>query len=102
MKGELDDAVKALDFEKTVILQPGLIVGTREDSRPPERIMRGVASLFGAVSGGFLKDSWAQDADVIGKAAVLAGLKALEGDTPKVWTMYGSDILTIARADKKA
>jgi len=36
MKAELDEAVKALAFEHTVLVKPGLIVGTREDSRPPE------------------------------------------------------------------
>jgi uncharacterized protein YbjT (DUF2867 family) len=36
MKGELEDAVKALGFKHTVILRPGLIVGGREDSRPAE------------------------------------------------------------------
>lgn len=36
MKAELDEAVKALGFEHTVLVKPGLIVGSREDSRPPE------------------------------------------------------------------
>lgn len=36
MKAELDEAVKALDFEHTVLVKPGLIGGSREDSRPPE------------------------------------------------------------------
>jgi len=44
-----------------------------------------------------LKDTWAQEAEVIGRAAVNAGLKALEGDVPKgsekVWVLYGSDII---------
>jgi hypothetical protein len=44
-----------------------------------------------------LKDGWAQDADVIARAAVNAGLKALAGDVPpgseKVWVLGGSDII---------
>lgn len=65
MKGELEEAVKALDFDHTVILRPGLIVGQREDSRPPEYAFRKIASIAGSVSSTWLKDFWAQDADVI-------------------------------------
>ena len=30
MKGELEDAVKALDFDHTVILRPGALLGQRQ------------------------------------------------------------------------
>ncbi|KAL5336681.1 hypothetical protein BJX70DRAFT_275867 [Aspergillus crustosus] len=96
MKGEIEEHVKELGFERTVILRPGLISGTREESRPLEAAARFVAGAFGKVHSG-LKDGWAQDADVIGKAAVNAGLKALEGQVPagseKVWILGGSDII---------
>ena len=79
-----------------IILRPGLIGGTREESRPFEAGVRFLANWAGKLSPS-LKDGWAQDADVIGKAAVNAGLKALEGDVPegseKVWTLVGSDII---------
>jgi len=89
MKGELDAAVAELGFEKTVILRPGLILGQRKDSRPPEYAFRMVATALGKVSGGVLSDFWAQDAEVIGRAAVVAGLKCLDGTAPeaKVWTI---------------
>ncbi|KAL4885640.1 hypothetical protein BJY04DRAFT_180133 [Aspergillus karnatakaensis] len=96
MKGEIEEHVKELGFERTVILRPGLISGTREESRPMEAAARFVAGAFGKLHSG-LKDGWAQDADVIGKAAVNAGLKALDGDVPagseKVWILHGADIL---------
>lgn len=96
MKGEIEEDVKALGFERTVILRPGLIGGQREESRPLEAAIRFVAAGVGKVHSS-LKDSWAQDADVIGEAAVNAGLKALAGDVPagseKVWLLYGSDII---------
>lgn len=101
MKGELEEAVKELDFEKTVILRPGLIVGGREDSRPPEAAMRYVAGFLGAISSSWLKDGWAQDADVIAKAAVSSGLKALAGEGPKVWTMGQSDIVRLGKTEWK-
>ncbi|KAJ5316983.1 hypothetical protein PENANT_c030G03763 [Penicillium antarcticum] len=96
MKGEIEEDVKALGFECTVILRPGLIAGTRDESRPLEAGIRFFASWVGKLHSG-LKDGWAQESDVIGKAAVNAGLKALEGDVPagseKVWTLAGSDII---------
>ena len=86
MKGELDESVKAIDFEHTVLVRPGLIVGNREESRPAEAAARSIAKAAGAIHNG-LKDFWAQDADVIGKAAVSAGLSCFSGQAPagKVW-----------------
>jgi len=102
MKGSLEEEVKALDFEHTVILRPGLIVGPREDSRPAEAAFRTVASILGSISHS-LKDPWAQDADVIAKAAVSAGLKALEGEAPeKIWLVGQSDIVRLGRTEWKA
>lgn len=96
MKGEIEEDIKALGFERTVILRPGLIAGTRDESRPLEAGVRFIAHWAGKLHSG-LKDGWAQEASVIGNAAVVAGLKALEGDVPaggeKVWTLYGSDIM---------
>lgn len=100
MKGEIEEDIKALGFEKTVILRPGLIAGTREESRPMEAALRCVASFAGKVHSS-LKNSWAQEADDIARAAVNAGLKALEGDVPagseKVWELSGSDILQLGK-----
>lgn len=79
MKGEIERDVLALDFAHTVILRPGIIAGRREESRPAEAIIRWVADIAGWVSGGKLKDFWAQDADVIARAAVRAGLRAQRG-----------------------
>lgn len=38
-----------------------------------------------------------QDKDVIARAAVRAGLKALEGEGPKVWEVGQSEIITLGR-----
>jgi uncharacterized protein YbjT (DUF2867 family) len=101
MKGELEDAVKSLEFERTVIVRPGLIVGVREDSRPPEAGLRKLANLMGAVSGGVLKDFWAQDAEVIARAAVNAALQA-EGREEKVWVVEQGDVVRLGRTEWKA
>lgn len=102
MKGEIEEDVKALNFDKTIILRPGLISGQRQESRPAEAVARFFAGIVGQVSSS-LKDSWAQDSDVIAKAAINAGLKALEGDVPtgseKVWVLDGSDIIRLGRTE---
>jgi len=100
MKGELEDSVKALEFEHTIILRPGLIVGTREESRPAEFILRKVA---GAVAPLGLKDFWAQDASVIAQAAVSAGRQALQDSTdkPKVWIIGQSEVVKLGRTEWK-
>ena len=104
MKGELEDAVKALDFEHCLVLRPGLIVGARgsHDSRPPEFVLRKVAGFFGGVSGNRLKDFWAQDAEVIAKAAVKAGLGCIEGkETEKFKVLGQADTVRLGRTEWK-
>jgi len=90
-----------LDFEHTVIIKPGPIVGARSESRPVEAIFRRTAQFLGVISGGLLKDSWAQDGDIIGRAAVRAGLKTLDtqGSASKVWEVDQSDILSLGKAE---
>lgn len=104
MKGELEDAVKALGFEQTVLVKPGLIVGTRrnEDSRPAEFVIRKVAGAAGMVSNG-LKDFWAQDADVIARAAIMAGLECQDGRRTEkgVWEVGGKDIVRLGKTEWK-
>lgn len=101
MKGELDEAVQNLGFEKTVLVKPGLIVGKREDFRGAEWALRTIAQFLGSISGGLLKDFWAQDADVIGRAAMMAGLKCLDGTAPpgNTWVVGMGDIIRLGRTE---
>ena len=98
MKGQIEKDVLALDFPHTVILRPGLIGGRREESRPAEAAIRWIADGLGWISGGRLKDFWTQDADVIGRAAVRAGLRAQRGElSGKSTVLSGSDIMALGR-----
>lgn len=101
MKGELEDGVKALGFDTTVILRPGLLVGDRQESRPAEWMVRKIAGVAGML-GNAAKDFWAQDADVVAKAAVNAGLQALEGGKGKVWELGQADVVKYGRTEWKA
>ena len=104
MKGELEDAVKGLGFKHTVILRPGLIVGEREDKRTMEGAVRSLAGWAGTLVGAVAKDFWAQDADVIARAAVRAGVECLEGrkdgaGTEGVWVLEQADIVRMGKKD---
>ena len=105
MKGELEEAVKALNFDRTIILRPGMIVGNRVeyDKRGlPEHLLMGVARFVGSWTGNKATDFWAQDAGVIAKAAVNAGLKAAAGEQKeKVWIMTQADIVRLGRTEWK-
>ncbi|KAK6602134.1 nad dependent epimerase dehydratase family protein [Botrytis cinerea] len=82
--------------------------GEREDSRPVEFAARKVAGLMGWVNPG-LQDFWAQDARVIGRAAVEAGVRALGGrdgkgglegaEIPRVWELGQRDIVRLGRTE---
>jgi uncharacterized protein YbjT (DUF2867 family) len=102
MKADIEEGIKDLGFERTVILRPAFITGRREEHRPFESTLIFFAGVAGKVHSS-LKDSWSQDADVIAKAAVQAGLKALDGDVPvpedKVWILNGSDIIRLGRTE---
>lgn len=100
MKGELEEAVKELGFEHTIILRPGLILGERDDSRPAEFLFRKVANGMG-ILGNVFKDVWAQDAEVIARAAISAGLKAVEGGE-KLIELGQSDVVRLGRTEWKA
>ena len=98
MKGQIEEDVKAIGFDTTIILRPGLIAGYREESRPAEAAIRKVAGGLGAISPQ-LKDGWAQDADVIAKAAVNAAFEASNGKAPdKIWFLSGREIISKAQS----
>ncbi|KAH7397286.1 NAD dependent epimerase/dehydratase family protein-like protein [Pyrenochaeta sp. MPI-SDFR-AT-0127] len=97
MKGELEDAVKALEFKHTVILRPGLIVGERTESRPAENVFRGIAKGLRSLTPA-LTNFWAQDASVIARAAVNASVQCLEGKKEAgVWELGQADIVTLGK-----
>ncbi|TKX19249.1 hypothetical protein C1H76_8627 [Elsinoe australis] len=108
MKGETEEEIKGLlksrsnarGLDHVVILRPGLIVGTRQDSRPAEWVLRKIATFAGNVLGNGFKDFWAQDADIIARAAVSAALTCTEGQQrEKVWLLGQSDIVRLGRTE---
>ena len=102
MKGELDDSVSKLGFKHTVVLRPGLLVGTRENSRPTEAALHKIANLMGGVRDG-LKDFWAQDAEVVARAAVAAAQECTDGRRKDgVWIVDQAEIVRLGRKEWQA
>jgi len=102
MKGEIEDHIKEIGFDHTIILRPGLIGGKREESRPAEAVFRTIASGLGRINEHWLKDTWVQDADVIARAAIAAALKAQNGEVKeKVWILGQKDIIRLGRTEWK-
>jgi hypothetical protein len=100
MKGELEDKVKELGFKHTVILRPGLIGGKREESRPAEAVMRALAGGLRGFVPGFV-DLWSQDADVIARAAINAGLECEGGGRKEgVWELGRNEIVSLGKEKK--
>ncbi|KAF2860616.1 hypothetical protein K470DRAFT_216814 [Piedraia hortae CBS 480.64] len=103
MKGELEDAVRALDFDHAVIVRPGLILGERSDARFAESALKKLAGLVGGLGGLGCTDPWAQSADTIAKAAVRAALDCVEGKSvEKVQILNQADIVKLGRTEWKA
>lgn len=101
MKVELEDAVKELGFEHTVILRPGMLLGKREGGRTAETIVSGFAKGLGKLSGGYLVDFWGQDAGVVAKAAVAAGAQCLSGEyKDAVWPVDQAQVVKLGKATK--
>jgi uncharacterized protein YbjT (DUF2867 family) len=105
MKGELENAVMDLGFEKCVLVRPGLILGNREKSRLVEMPLHAVAKAIGVVSPR-LKHLWAQEDSIIAKAAIRAateesvweGRHIVEGKNGgKTWIMGMDEIMELGK-----
>lgn len=93
MKNGVEDAIKEAGFDHAVILKPGLIKGEREVGRAGEGLMVGVSNLVGKVFGQRAMDTWSQDGEVIGRAAVRAAEMVAAGQAPaKYWVIEGLQI----------
>jgi len=84
-----------------VILKPGLLIGSRQESRVAEGALQSVARFLGSTIGNYGKDFWAQDAEVVARAAVTAGELALKGGYGQVWIVDQTDIVRLGRTEWK-
>jgi hypothetical protein len=99
MKGELEDSVKALGFKHTVFVRPGFIAGERSNREAgvSEVALRWVAKSVKGLSPA-LANPWAQEASVISRASVVAGVRCLEGKREEgVWEVGQAEIVAMGK-----
>ncbi|PFH59563.1 hypothetical protein XA68_12195 [Ophiocordyceps unilateralis] len=97
MKNGVEDAVRDLAFDHAVIIKPGLILGAREQQRTMESLFQRLAHAVGYVSAS-ARDAFAQDAQVIGRAAVSAARLVDQGKAPgSFWLVEAADIVKLGR-----
>lgn len=96
IKGELEEGVVALGFERCDFLQPGLLLGERrgQPARPVERLGQRLAPLLNPLLAGPLERYRAVDADTVAVAAV--GLVGAPG--AGVQRYLGLGLQALARA----
>ncbi|KAI0483480.1 NAD(P)-binding protein [Xylaria cf. heliscus] len=103
MKIGVEDAIQALDFKQAIILRPGFLIGEREVAHAGGplfgALFRGVKTYLGQGA----QDRFAQEDQVVARAAVNAALLAAEGKAPsKYWVLEQSDIVRLGRDEWKA
>lgn len=93
-KGELEDALRHLDFPSLHLLRPSLLVGDRTEERTGERLAMATSALWSSVLFGPLRRYRAIDADVVARALVGA---AVLGE-PGVHVHEHDALVALARA----
>ncbi|RYP89898.1 hypothetical protein DL770_003991 [Monosporascus sp. CRB-9-2] len=92
MKQGVEDAIRDIGFEQTIIMRPGAILGKREVEHPGGPLLNTAIRSLGRISQGW-QDGLGQDADVIGRAAVHAATLAQQGKAPsKYWVVGQADV----------
>ncbi len=77
IKGEVEDAMEKQGFQRLDLLQPGLLLGSREQRRPAEALFQRLAPLANLAMAGRLRPYRAIPADSLARAIVR--LLAMEG-----------------------
>lgn len=94
MKGEMEQAVSELGFERVGILRPSYLLGAREEFRPAERLGQYAARLIDPVLKGKLARYRAVNADTV--AAAMIGFDLTKSKNSHV--IEGNEIRHLARA----
>jgi len=68
VKGEVEDALAAMGFERVDVLRPGLLLGARAERRPGEAVAQALAPVFNPLLLGRLRQYRAVDAIAVARA----------------------------------
>jgi uncharacterized protein YbjT (DUF2867 family) len=89
IKGEVEDALTAMDFEALHIIRPSLLLGARAESRPAEDFAQRVAPALGALMVGPLARYRPVDAELVARmlvAMVVGDATGVQVHFPHQWT----------------
>lgn len=79
VKGEVEDAISRLGYEKVIILRPSILLGERAESRPGEAVGQWVANQLPFVFSGPLAKYRGIPAQIVAQAMVNAVQKPYKG-----------------------
>ena len=79
VKGEVEDAISKLGYEKVIILRPSILLGERTESRPGEAVGQWVAKQLPFIFSGPLTKYKGIPADTVAKAMINAVQKPHSG-----------------------
>ncbi|KAI1346232.1 NAD(P)-binding protein [Xylaria sp. FL0043] len=103
MKIGVEDTIKSLGFNQAIILRPGFLMGERDVAHAGGSLLASVFNCMGTYIGQGAKDKFAQEGEVVARAAVNAAILAAEGKAPsKYWILEQSDIVKLGRDEWKA
>lgn len=87
VKGELEEAVRQMNYWALHIFQPSVLLGERNENRFGEQVAGKIGSIFDRLTGGLLTKYRPIEADVVAKAMVSAaqGLKPGVHVYPSHW-----------------
>lgn len=86
VKGEVEVALEAMDFAALTLLQPSLLLGPREESRPAEAVAKVLARPLGPLLRGALAAYRPIEADDVAAALAAAALAPASGVSRLTWT----------------
>ena len=90
-KGQVEEAVKSLGFDRLTIYRPGLLMCDRAESRTGEKLIRWVAGWFQQPT------SWSIPTSMVAAAMVATSLTNIESGGPSSTILEHSDIAKIAQ-----
>ena len=98
VKGEVEDALERIGFERVDLVQPGLLLGERTERRPAERLMQALAPLGNVLMQGGLQRYRAISASEVATAI----LRLLAQDDPGVFSHRYASLRALAAAVRPA
>ncbi|KAI1122635.1 NAD(P)-binding protein [Nemania abortiva] len=103
MKIGVEDSIKSLDFKQAIILRPGFLIGKREVAHAGGPLLDGLFRGIRNYLGQGVQDKFAQEDQIVARAAVKAAALAAEGKAPsKYWILEQSDIVRLGRDEWNA